>query len=262
MQTIGIFSFVARKLGWPALALSLVQLGFSAPVTDPVFPVLNTRTATYTNVTVTTRAKNYIFITHSAGMANIKIQDLPDEIQQKLGYAVASEKAQVKGPITKFTAQTMPAITQKLKPLEKSWRSAISANQLRFHLNAPLLYLILAGALLTYLSFCYCCHLICVKAKAPASALVWVPGFQMIPLLRAAGMSRWWFLGYLVPVLSLVVWVLWCLNIVKAREKSGWIAIGLMIPGISLIAFLFLAFSSGALKLEAVRYQSMSLQTA
>ena len=43
----------------------------------------------YTNVTVTTKAKNYIFILHAAGMASIKVAELSADLQQQLGYGAA-----------------------------------------------------------------------------------------------------------------------------------------------------------------------------
>src|SRR2546421_3702535 len=53
---------------------------------DETFPVLQVGTRTYTNATITTKAKTYVFVMHSSGMETIKVQDLPREVQQKLGY--------------------------------------------------------------------------------------------------------------------------------------------------------------------------------
>jgi hypothetical protein len=99
---------------------------------------------------------------------------------------------------------------------------------------------------LLYFFTCYCCHLICFKAKSPSSFLVWVPVLQLLPLLRAANMSGWWFLAFFVPGLNIVALVLWSLNIVKARGKHIAWAILLILPVTNLLAFLYLAFSSGA----------------
>src|SRR3954453_20007153 len=44
---------------------------------EQTFPLLQIGTRTYTNVTVTTKARKYIFILHSTGMANIRVADLP-----------------------------------------------------------------------------------------------------------------------------------------------------------------------------------------
>src|SRR5712672_2016718 len=73
------------------LALIIFPLGATAAI-EQTFDVLKIGTHTYKNVTVTTKAKNYIFIMHSAGLANITIADLPPELLEKLGYAAASDE--------------------------------------------------------------------------------------------------------------------------------------------------------------------------
>jgi apolipoprotein N-acyltransferase len=85
--------------------------------------------------------------------------------------------------------------------------------------------------------------LICRKAGTEPGILVWVPVFQMIPLLRAAGMSGWWFLALFVPVAGLVVQIIWIFRLAKARGKGVLTAICLLLPFTSLFAWLYLAFS-------------------
>jgi hypothetical protein len=118
-------------------------------------------------------------------------------------------------------------------------------------------------ALLLYFGFCYCCMLICKKTDKPPGALVWLPILQQFPLLRAAGMSYWWFLGYFVPVLNLVVPIVWCFKIAKACRKSAWVGLLLLLPVTNFFAFLYLAFSDGAPKKEEPRrVEVMSLDLA
>ena len=88
--------------------------------------------------------------------------------------------------------------------------------------------------------------LICRKTGNPPGVLVWVPVLQLFPMLRAAGMSGWWFLAYFVPLLNLVPPILWSLKIAKARGKSVWVGVLLLLPVTNLFAFLYLAFSDGA----------------
>src|SRR5258708_17464029 len=58
---------------------------------EETFDVLQIGTRTYKNVTVTTKAKNYVFILHSTGMANVNVTDLTPALREKLGYnAIAS----------------------------------------------------------------------------------------------------------------------------------------------------------------------------
>src|SRR2546429_8171472 len=63
---------------------------------DDSFSLLQIGTTTYTNVTVTTKAKKYIFITHSTGMANILVADLPPDVKQSLGYVEIEKKQDAK----------------------------------------------------------------------------------------------------------------------------------------------------------------------
>jgi hypothetical protein len=88
--------------------------------------------------------------------------------------------------------------------------------------------------------------LICKKAGHTPGLLVWLPVFQLFPLLRAAGMSAWWFVAWLLPLLNIVAFILWSVKITKARGKSGWVAVFLILPLTSFLAILYLAFSNGA----------------
>ena len=56
-------------------------------------------------------------------------------------------------------------------------------------------------------------------------------------------MSAWWFLALLVPVLNLVAWMGWCVNIVITRRKSLLWALLLILPVTNVIAFLYLALA-------------------
>src|SRR5215471_2530409 len=90
--------YSAPKLVWLVLAAFLtLPLGARA-LTEEAFDVLQIGTKTYKNVTVTTKAHDYIFILHSAGMANIKVSDLTPTLKEKLGYSAlaAAEAAKSK----------------------------------------------------------------------------------------------------------------------------------------------------------------------
>ena len=45
----------------------------------------------YQNVTVTTKAKDFILIAHSSGITSIKVKELPEEVREKLGYVNPSK---------------------------------------------------------------------------------------------------------------------------------------------------------------------------
>jgi hypothetical protein len=252
-----------RRLAWLSLAVAAIHTS-GAPAKEETFPVLRTRTGTYTNATVTTRANTYIFVLHASGMASIKINDLPTDVRQQLGYAAAVPKT-AKGTraIVTVASRELNGINQKIKPLEATWKERWHSGGPNVKINSEVLLTALAIMLLFYFFYCHCCNLICLKAHSPKSFLVWVPGLQFIPLLRAAGMSGWWFLACFVPVLNILVMILWSLNIVNARGKSILVAILLMLPITNLLAFLYLAFSSVTpLEPPPRKFESMALETA
>jgi uncharacterized membrane protein YhaH (DUF805 family) len=82
-----------------------------------------------------------------------------------------------------------------------------------------------------------------MKVGQAPGFLVWLPILQMIPALRAAGMSGWWLLAYFVPLVNVVVAIVWSFKIARARGKSPWVAVGLLLPVTNIISFLYLAFS-------------------
>ncbi|MEK7785273.1 MAG: hypothetical protein AAB658_07605, partial [Chloroflexota bacterium] len=55
--------------------------------------------------------------------------------------------------------------------------------------NPTMVGLVLGVLFMAYLFICYCLKLICLKTGNDPGILIWLPVIQMIPLLRAAGMS-------------------------------------------------------------------------
>ena len=231
---------------WICLAgvAALLQPALAARVVDQTFPLLKTRTATYTNVTVTTRAESYVFIVYDGGMTSIKVSNLSPEAQRALGYAGPETAApdHKSGPATvsargsSSAGAPLPPQMQALKELQERMQA--------LNITPEFVYTVLAILFLVYLAFCYCCSQICAKAGSPGGLLVWIPLFQFVPLFRAAGMSGWWFFGLFIPGVNIIGQILWCFNIVKARGKSIWVSVMLLLPITNLIAFLYLAFSN------------------
>jgi hypothetical protein len=87
--------------------------------------------------------------------------------------------------------------------------------------------------------------LICKKTGNEPGFMVWLPVLQVFPMLKAAGMSYWWFVALLLPLLNLVASIVWCFKITQTRGKHWVVAILLLLPVLSFIAFLYLAFSKG-----------------
>jgi len=243
--------YAAGRLLWLALAAMLMRPFVAAGLSEETFPVLEIGTRTYTNVTVRTKAKNYIFIVHSAGMASLKVTDLPQDVQQQLGYAAASASRVTTNPAAIWVKKEIARIdVPKMKGLgkqfEQNFRDQTAAKLSAMHLTGLTVICVGGGiVLLAYLFSSYCLMLICRKTGNPPGFLVWVPVLQCFPMLRAAGMSGWWLLAYLVPGLNFVAHILWSLNIAKARGKSVWVGVLLLLPVTNFFAFLYLAFSDG-----------------
>jgi hypothetical protein len=259
---------VARVV-WLALApLLMLPFGSKAGM-EETFPLLQIGTRTYTNVTVTSKAKTYIFLIHAGGMNNIKIADLPADLRERLGYNTgAKPKTGTNSPAAWAKAEVAkletPQIKEVREKLEQRWKGNKSAALPLTALLTSKVFLAMMGILLlVYLFHCYCFMLICEKAGQSGGPLVWLPVLRFFPLLRAAGMSGWWFLAYLLPLFNIVAFILWSVNIAKARGKSGLVALFLILPPTYFFAILYLAFSSGAGTDDEDREpEVMSLQAA
>src|SRR2546422_9395192 len=97
--------WVSRLKLLPLMCL-LMRPVSSTAAAEETFAVLQIGTRTYRNVTVTTKAKNYIFIMHSDGMTNFKITELPPELRSKLGYSDVPKEKTGSAALSAWTKQT------------------------------------------------------------------------------------------------------------------------------------------------------------
>lgn len=216
--------------------------------TEMRFAVLQTKTGAYTNVTVTQVTKKWIFILHDNGVCNIKPEDLTPQMQAALGYdkiAAAEDDNKSARPghspfanlqLGKFAADWTKHGPQKLK----STLDQMTAG------SPVALYLMLGILAATHILVSALFWMICRKTHNSPGPLVWVPVLQLIPLLRAANMSRVWFFAYFIPVLNIIAQIVWSVKICKTRGKSPFVAFLLILPPTSVFAFLYLAFSRSA----------------
>src|SRR5438874_1141937 len=82
------------------LAGNLIQSAAASsvvPLPEEKFAVLETKTGTYKNVTVTKKTASYVMILHSTGLCNVAVPDLSSEAQVKLGYISESAKSSAVG---------------------------------------------------------------------------------------------------------------------------------------------------------------------
>ena len=124
MKVMGFTSRFARTLGLLALASLILRAQTASAVIEDTFAVLQIGTHTYRNVTVTTKAKNYIFIMHSDGMNNFKISELPPDLRAKLGYSDAAQSKRGPAALSNWTKETAAKMHfPQLKQLEQQWRA-------------------------------------------------------------------------------------------------------------------------------------------
>jgi hypothetical protein len=218
----------------------------SEPKADLHLDVLKVGTQVYSNVTVTTRAPDYLFIEHSTGLTSVKVADLDEETLTALGYVV-KKKVTVSSTsdwAKREFAKLEPSGTNLASVLPPQLMEQWSKTRSLPRLGIQAMAIAAAVFLGIHLFFSYCALRICKNAGTEPDFLVWLPAFQLLPLLSAANMSRWWFFGLFVPILNFVAAILWAVKIVKPCGKGTLTTIFLILPVTSLLAFLYLAFSS------------------
>lgn len=273
MQACATAGRVGRRFCWVLLAgWCAWQTSLRAEV-EQTFPVLQVGAHTYRNVTVTTKSKNYVFLLHSEGLTNLKVSDLSPELLEKLGYSqTTTQPPATNAPLAAaktWAKQTLAKVDNpQIRSLQAQGVEAFHRGLTVAEQSLPPLTrqtMVVAGGviLLLYLFGCYCGKLICEKAGKEPGPLIWIPVLQNLPMLRAAGMSGWWFLALFVPVLNIFAALVWCVKIAEARNKNGWLALLLILPVTNIVAFLYLAFGSGEppQKIQS-RVPLMALETA
>ncbi|MCW5550745.1 MAG: hypothetical protein KIS67_01130 [Verrucomicrobiae bacterium] len=217
-------------------------------------------------MTITSKTGDWIFILHAGGMGNVKIADLSKETQIQLGYA-KPEKPKSTQELTPGMQALAELNLPPMAEVQEAWQAEGPAAAITLLSNTNLLataktlWPVLSLVAVIYLFFCYCCQMICRKTHTSPGFLIWVPVLQLIPLLRAAGMSRMWLFAFFVPLLNLVAQIIWYVKIVQARGKGPLLVLWLVLPFTGPFAFLYLAFSSAA-PVEIEREGPLVLETA
>jgi hypothetical protein len=245
---------LTRVLTWLVLATLLGQGADAASRVNYANGIeldqLITSAQTYLDVVVYSRNQDTVYFEHAKGLGNVKIAQLDPASQRRLGLVV--EEPTEQGGSTSWATWHPSFWLQHARNL-----SPLGVTSLVF-------LVILAVGLYLYCSFLF--WLICVKAGAEPGITVWLPVVQIIPLLRAAGMSVLWPLFMLMVLVSsyflrahlanhiwlvasfagacvLVCLVTWSVKICLARKKHPALAALLVIPGMNFFALLYLAGS-------------------
>lgn len=79
--------------------------------------------------------------------------------------------------------------------------------------------------------------------------LAWVPIANLYLYCRIADRPGWWLLLFFVPFVQIIIGIMVCMGIARARNKPSWLGILLaLVPGINLIVLGYLAFSKDEVK--------------
>lgn len=213
---------------------------------DIELPMLRSGTDVFTNVTVYGQTKTDLFIKHARGFGNVKISSLDNPTLRLLKLGGATPEEEAAGAASGKVAATLATVKAKLEssspwkiPSEAEVQGMIS----RVRPSPNILIGAMAVAAVVYLFCCFCLKLICQNAGSQPGLMIWIPLLQMFPLLRAAKMSAWWFVAFLIPPFSLGAHIVWCVKIARACRKSTLVAVLLILPVTNLLAFLYLALS-------------------
>src|SRR5439155_6791144 len=177
---------------WVLVEVSLLWIAPAAIGADEAITLLQTGKAKYKNVLVTDRDGTNIYIRHDGGLANVKIGDLPPDVQQSLGYAtpeedVSSQASGILGRVGKSAA---------FKIARSPGGATVKVGDFELQLTSADIIGIAVGAAVAYVIFCACSLLLCRKTGKEPGLLIWIPILQIFPLLGAAGMSWRWSLTF------------------------------------------------------------------
>lgn len=200
------------------------------------FDMLEVDSEVYSNVVVTSRTSTHVYITHSFGMTGLQVNSLEPALLKQLGYDLDKLQASSR----KFGFANPIFLPAKAREVKRDFQAIVGdANQP----GVPgfLMSLVLFGVVL-HLFLAYCFQRICLQAGTSPGLIVWIPALQIIPLLRAAKMSPWWWLLGLIPVANLLVMAVWSFKLCEVLKKSKWIALWLFLPVTSFFTVIYLAF--------------------
>jgi len=255
------------------LGLGLALLLNVKAVADVQLDLLQTKTDTFKDVTVTGRNQTDIFITHSKGMGNVKIKDLDAETLWKLGIgpqpagAATTATAGAKGtprsepvePAAEAASASLggDAALAALPPELQAKIQAAAAFQegmpdIAISAINPVFFAFVIGfVLFVHLFFSYCLKLIVDKAGGKSGWQIWVPLLQVIQSYRAAGMSE---LSFGAPVLVILGALL-----VNVKESFVTEPVSLIVGFLTLVALVALWISSivWCFKIVAARGKSV-----
>jgi len=202
---------------------------------------------TFSNVTIISRTRTHLSFKHSGGFASVRLTELPAKEQTKVGYKPPPPPKTVLQRTKDYTAEYTGVIERwlddpRVQALITDVRTEV--DRVIDQNDTTIIYPAVAGVACIYFLFCLAAIKICRKTTVRPGLYVWLPGFQWISLLKAAGMSPWNFLLLFIPPINLIVMSVWCFKICRTRQKSPALGFLLLIPVVNILAYFYLAFSA------------------
>jgi hypothetical protein len=232
---------LARLRFWCAMGVCLMA-GHAVYAQDRM-DTLTVSGTTFSNVTVISRTASHLSFKHAHGFASVKLTALAPTAQTQVGYTPPPPPKTVVDYTADYTKQLTAWINDpRLKLIEKEVRAEV--NRVLTEDDKVIIYPVVGGVACIYLLFCLAAIKICKKTTVRPGLWVWLPGFQWISLLKAAGMSPWLFLLLLIPPINLIVMTIWCFRICRMRQKSSVLGFFLLLPVINIFVYFYLAFSA------------------
>jgi hypothetical protein len=84
---------------------------------------------------------------------------------------------------------------------------------------------------------------IATKTNTENAWLAWIPIANVFLMLTIAKKPLWWFILFLIPLVSIVIAILVWMGVAEARGKPNWWGILLIVPVVGLIVPGYLAWS-------------------
>jgi hypothetical protein len=209
-----------------------------------------------------------VYLKHVGGLVGIRVTELDLNTRILLGYepVTGTERSQRTGKWFGKGALGggADAFGAALDRLSES--GAPFDPQLTAGFGLAVLGIVLLVGLIIHLLVSYLLRMICRKAGSTPGFLIWLPIFQVFPLLKAARMSNAWPLGVIglslagvlsagmsvelgllvslsSSLLALGIWIAWSIRICIARGKHPAWAVLLLLPGFNFLGLIYLAAS-------------------
>jgi hypothetical protein len=230
---------LTRFKSWRSLALCLGFVLVHGAWAEEKLESLTVSGNTFSNVTIITRTATHVSFKHAHGFASVRVTALEPAAQTKVGYKPPPPRKTMADRLQDWTAALDDP---RLHALEEEIRAEV--DRVLAEEDKVIIHSALGGAACIYILFCLAAIKICRKTTVRPGLWVWLPGFQWISLLKAAGMSPGYFFLLLIPPINLIVMTVWCFRICRMRQKSPSLGFLLLIPVVNIFVYFYLAFSS------------------